>query len=156
MPDEKIQVPAGDASESYEDGKEKAEVELAKISKLLTEQQEYMEKLRQEMQQGQKDYERLTEGARITVGTLMTYNSFFAWKREQLQLQDEAILQSKAQKSKRLQELLAVRNKLESIEQLREKRFNEFRQEQLFEEQKQLDEIGLQIYTRRVRRGEEQ
>ena len=52
--------------------KEKAEVELAKISKLLTEQQEYMEKLRQEMQQGQKDYERLTEGARITVGTLMT------------------------------------------------------------------------------------
>ena len=136
--------------------KEKAEVELAKISKLLTEQQEYMEKLRQEMQQGQKDYERLTEGARITVGTLMTYNSFFAWKREQLQLQDEAILQSKARKSKRLQELLAVRNKLESIEQLREKRFNEFRQEQLFEEQKQLDEIGLQIYTRRVRRGEEQ
>jgi len=136
--------------------KEKAEVELAKISKLLKEQQEYMEKLRQEMQQGQKDYERLTEGARITVGTLMTYNSFFAWKREQLQLQDEAILQSKAQKSKRLQELLAVRNKLESIEQLREKRFNEFRQEQLFEEQKQLDEIGLQIYTRRVRRGEEQ
>ncbi len=136
--------------------KEKAEVELAKISKLLTEQQEYMEKLRQEMQQGQKDYERLTEGARITVGTLMTYNSFFAWKREQLQLQDEAILQSKAQKSKRLQQLLAVRNKLESIEQLREKRFNEFRQEQLFEEQKQLDEIGLQIYTRRVRRGEEQ
>ena len=136
--------------------KEKAEVELAKISKLLTEQQEYMEKLRQEMQQGQKDYERLTEGARITVGTLMTYNSFFAWKREPLQLQDEAILQSKAQKSKRLQELLAVRNKLESIEQLREKRFNEFRQEQLFEEQKQLDEIGLQIYTRRVRRGEEQ
>ena len=136
--------------------KEKAEVELAKISKLLTEQQEYMEKLRQEMQQGQKDYERLTEGARITVGTLMTYNSFFAWKREQLQLQDEAILQSKAQKSKRLQELLAVRNKLESIEQLREKRFNEFRQEQLFEEQKQLDEIGLQIYTRRARRGEEQ
>ena len=107
--------------------KEKAEVELAKISKLLTEQQEYMEKLRQEMQQGQKDYERLTEGARITVGTLMTYNSFFAWKREQLQLQDEAILQSKAQKSKRLQELLAVRNKLESIEQLREKRFNEFK-----------------------------
>ena len=136
--------------------KEKAEVELAKISKLLTEQQEYMEKLRLEMQQGQKDYERLTEGARITVGTLMTYNSFFAWKREQLQLQDEAILQSKAQKSKRLQELLAVRNKLESIEQLREKRFNEFRQEQLFEEQKQLDEIGLQIYTRRARRGEEQ
>jgi Flagellar FliJ protein. len=86
----------------------------------------------------------------------MTYNSFFAWKREQLQLQDEAILQSKAQKSKRLQQLLAIRNKLESIEQLREKRFNEFRQEQLFEEQKQLDEIGLQIYTRRVRRGEEQ
>ena len=136
--------------------KEKAEVELAKISKLLTEQQEYMEKLRQEMQQGQKDYERMTEGARNTFGTMMTYNSFFAWKREQLQLQDEAILQSKAQKSKRLQQLLAVRNKLESIEQLREKRFNEFRQEQLFEEQKQLDEIGLQIYTRRVRRGEEQ
>lgn len=134
--------------------KEQAEIAFAEAAQLLQEQQAVMVQLKQEMQQGLSDYDRLTGGAKITVGTLMTYNSFFAWKREQIELQDMAILQSKATKSKRLKELMEITNKLKAIEQLRQKRQDEFKQEQLFEEQKELDEIGLQIYTRAARQGD--
>lgn len=131
--------------------KEQAEVAFAEASNLLREQQMTMVRLKQEMEQGLLDYNRLTEGTRINVGTLMTYNSFFSWKREQMELQDQAILQSKAQKAKRLKELAEISNKLKAIEQLRQKRFFEFQQQQLMEEQKELDEIGLQLYTRAAR-----
>ena len=134
--------------------KEQAEIAFAEAAQLLQEQQAVMVQLKQEMQQGLSDYDRLTGGAKITVGTLMTYNSFFAWKREQIELQDMAILQSKATKSKRLKELMEITNKLKAIEQLRQKRWEEFKQVQLFEEQKELDEIGLQIYTRAARQGD--
>jgi len=134
--------------------KEQAEIAFAEAAQLLLEQQAVMVQLKQEMQQGLSDYNRLTDGARITVGTLMTYNSFFAWKREQIELQDMAILQSKSMKGKRLKELMEVTNKLKAIEQLRQKRLEEFKQVQLFEEQKELDEIGLQIYTRAARQGD--
>ena len=134
--------------------KEQAEIAFAEAAQLLQEQQAVMVQLKQEMQQGLSDYDRLTGGAKITVGTLMTYNSFFAWKREQIELQDMAILQSKATKSKRLKELMEITNKLKAIEQLRQKRWEEFKQVQLFEDQKELDEIGLQIYTRAARQGD--
>lgn len=136
--------------------KEQAEVELAKASKLLQEQLANREKLKQEMEDGLADYDRLTKAARINVGTLMTYNSFFAWKREQLQLQDTDIAQSEAIRSQRLQELIEIANKLKAIEQLKQKKREEFQQEQFLAEQKELDEIGLQIYTRTARAGEKQ
>ena len=37
------------------------------------------------------------------------------------------------------------------LEQLKEKRLKEFKAEQLIEEQKELDEIGLQIHARAMR-----
>ena len=39
-------------------------------------------------------------------------------------------------------------NKLKSIEQLKEKRFQQYQKEALDEEQKMLDEIGLQLTMR--------
>ena len=39
-------------------------------------------------------------------------------------------------------------NKLKSIEQLKEKRLQEYMAEMLYEEQKQLDELGGQMYFR--------
>ena len=136
--------------------KDDAEVKFAVASRRLVEQRDLLKQLLDEMQQGQRDYEKLAgEKKRITVGTLMTYNSFFNWKREQIALQQEAILQSKAERQKRLRELLELMNKLKSIEQLKEKRLKQFKEAMLFEEQKMLDEIGLQLYMRGTRQGEQ-
>ena len=78
----------------------------------------------------------------------MNYNRFFAWKREQIEMQNEMILQTKNDRQKKLKELMEVMSYLKSIEQLKEKRFQEYKEQALFEEQKMLDEIGLQLAMR--------
>jgi flagellar protein FliJ len=128
--------------------KDEAEVRFADVSRLLEQQRQQLSLLLEEMQRGQRDYENLTKAAHLTVGTLMTYNSFFGWKREQIEMQQAAILQSRANRQKCLQELLKLMNKLKSIEQLREKRLQQYKDAVLLEEQKMLDEIGLQLYMR--------
>ena len=129
--------------------KEDAEVAFANASRELEDKRAHMQTLLQEMQQGQREFENITqEGKRVTVGRLMDFNSFFQWKREQIEMQQKLILQAKAERQKRLKELMEVMSYLKSIEQLKEKRFQEYKDAALHEEQKMLDEIGLQLYMR--------
>ena len=131
--------------------KDKAEVEFAECTQRLEDQKRQLTTLMDEMQQGHRDYEGLTKKKNITVGTLMTFNSFFAWKREQIEMQQQMIMQSISDRQKALQELLEVMNKLKSIEQLKEKKLQQYNEEALQEESKMLDEIGLQLHSRAKR-----
>lgn len=129
--------------------KEDAEVAFANASRELEDKRAHMQMLLTEMQQGQREFESITqEGKRVTVGRLMDFNSFFQWKREQIEMQQKLILQAKAERQKRLKELMEVMSYLKSIEQLKEKRLQEYKDAALHEEQKMLDEIGLQLYMR--------
>lgn len=130
--------------------KEDAEVAFAEASRKLEEAREGMNTLLAEMQQGQHDYEALSkEGTRVTIGKLMAFNSFFAWKREQIEMQQNILLQLRGEKQKKLKVLMDVMSYLKSIEQLKEKRLQEYQAEALAEEQKMLDEIGLQLTMRK-------
>ena len=130
--------------------KEDAEVAFAEASRKLEEAREGMNTLLAEMQQGQHDYEALSkEGTRVTIGKLMAFNSFFAWKREQIEMQQNILLQLRGEKQKKLKALMDVMIYLKSIEQLKEKRLQEYQAEALAEEQKMLDEIGLQLTMRK-------
>ena len=130
--------------------KEEAEVALGKASRKLEEARMGLETLLAEMQKGQQDYDALSqEGTRVTIGRLMSFNSFFAWKREQIEMQQNILLQVRGEKQQKLKELMEVLSYLKSIEQLREKRLQEYKEDVLKEEQKMLDEIGLQLTMRR-------
>lgn len=130
--------------------KEDAEVAFAEASRKLEEAREGMNTLLAEMQQGQHDYEALSkEGTWVTIGKLMAFNSFFAWKREQIEMQQNILLQLRGEKQKKLKALMDVMSYLKSIEQLKEKRLQEYQAEALAEEQKMLDEIGLQLTMRK-------
>ena len=134
--------------------KDDAEREFAEASRRLEEAREGLNTLLDEMQRGQRDYDALSqEGVRVTVGRLMTFNSFFAWKREQIEMQQGIVLQMKGEKQKKLKALMDVMSYLKSIEQLKERRYQEYQAEALQEEQKMLDEIGLQLTMRRRREG---
>lgn len=130
--------------------RDQAQVELAAAAKKLEEARQHLEVLLEEMTQGHKDYDALTSKGRITLGTLMTYNSFFNWKREQIEQQQRLIIECQAEKQRRMHELVKIMNKLKSIEQLKEKRFQQYMAEVFFEEQKLLDEIGGQLYFRNM------
>ena len=131
--------------------KEDAEAAFGIAARKLEEARAYQRQLLEEMQQGQHDYERLSrEGVTIKIGKLMSFNQFFSWKREQLEQQQQVILYANAEKNKKLRELMAIMKSLKSIEQLKEKRFNEYKAEVMHEEQNLLDEIGLQLTRRRA------
>ena len=131
--------------------KEDAERLFAEATRRLEEERARLTELLQEMQRVQAEYaEQTKEGKRISVGRLMTYTSYVNWKREQIEAQQQAIMQAQAERQKRLKELLALISKLKSIEQLKEKRWQQYKEEVLFEESKQLDEIGLQLYMRKA------
>ena len=70
------------------------------------------------------------------------------WKRQQIEDQQQVILQASAERQKRLKVLMEHMSALKSIEKLREKRLAEYKTEILQEEQKMLDEIGLQLTMR--------
>ena len=130
--------------------KEDAEVAFAEASRKVEEAREALDGLLREMQQGQQEYEALSmEGTKVTVGRLMTFKRFFAWKREQIEMQQGILLQMRNERQKKLKELMDVMSYLKSIEQLKEKRLQEYREEAMQEEQKMLDEIGLQLTMRR-------
>lgn len=129
--------------------KEQAQVALALATREVEEARAQLSLYLQEMAQGHKDYAELTgAGKTISLGRLMTFNSFFNWKREQIESQQRVIMEKQAVRQKKMQELVAVMNKLKSIEQLKEKRLQQYMAEALLEEQKQLDEIGGQLYFR--------
>lgn len=131
--------------------KDRAEVAFAEVSRRLEEERQQLRQYLEEMQQGHKDYEDIIAARRMTVGTLMTYNSFFDWKRRQIEAQQDQIVRTRAEQQKKLRELMEVMNELKSIEQLKEKRRREYIEEMLAEEQKMLDEIGLNLYMRKDR-----
>lgn len=129
--------------------KEEAEVAFAEAVRRLDEARACQRRLLEEMAQGQRDYEELSkEGTRIKIGRLMSFNQFFGWKRQQIEDQQQVILQASAERQKRLKVLMEHMSALKSIEKLREKRLAEYKTEILQEEQKMLDEIGLQLTMR--------
>jgi len=129
--------------------KEQAEVAFAAAVRHLDEARAYQRVLLEEMQRGQHDYEDISKtGTRITIGRLMSFNQFFSWKRQQIEDQQQVILQANADRQRCLRELLAQMRSLKSIERLKEKRLAEYKEEALREEQKMLDEIGLQLTAR--------
>ena len=135
--------------------KEEAEVAFAKAVRALEEERAYQRQLLEEMAQGQRDYEKISkEGTHIKIGRLMSFNQFFGWKRQQIEDQQQVILRANAVRQKALKVLMEQMSALKSIEKLREKRLAEYKAEALREEQKMLDEIGLQL-TMRNREWEE-
>ena len=130
--------------------KDDAEMQFAESSRKLEECRARLQILLREMAEGQKEFADMTaEGKTVTIGVIMTYNEFFNWKREQIEQQQQIILKATQDKQQKLKILMQLMTYLKSIEQLKEKRRNEYNAEVLFEEQKMLDEIGLQLSMRK-------
>ncbi|MBQ3443925.1 MAG: flagellar export protein FliJ [Selenomonadaceae bacterium] len=130
--------------------KDDAEMKFAESSRKLEEQRAKLQGLLRELAEGQEEFaDKTSEGKTVTIGVIMTYNSFFNWKRKQIEQQQDVVLKATQDKQQKLKILMQLMTYLKSIEQLKEKRRNEYNAEVLFEEQKMLDEIGLQLSMRK-------
>ena len=130
--------------------KDDAEMQFAESSRKLEECRAKLQVLLRELSEGQAEFaEKTSEGKTVTVSVIMMYNQFFNWKRWQIEQQQQVILTATQDKQQKLKILMQLMTYLKSIEQLKEKRRNEYNAELLFEEQKMLDEIGLQLSMRK-------
>ena len=130
--------------------KDDAEMQFAEVSRRLEDHRAQLQVFLRELQIGQQEFAEITgEGKTVTIGVITTYNSFFNWKREQIEKQQQLILKTMQERQQKLKVLMDLMTYLKSIEQLKEKRLREYNEELLFEEQKMLDEIGLQLHMRR-------
>lgn len=130
--------------------KDDAEMKFAEASRKLEECRARLQVLLRELAEGQNEFaEKTSEGKTITVDVIMMYNSYFNWKRQQIEQQQRLILLATQDKQQKLKILMKIMTYLKSIEQLKEKRLDEYNAEVLFEEQKMLDEIGLQLSMRK-------
>ena len=125
--------------------KDEAEMQFAEVTRRLEEHRAQLQVLLQELQAGQAEYaERTSEGKTITVDVIMIYTNFFNWKREQIEQQQQLILKTMQERQQKLKKLMDLITYVKSIEQLN----REYNEELLAEEQKFLDEIGLQLSIR--------
>lgn len=130
--------------------KDDAEMKFAESSRKLEEERAKLQVLLRELKECQDEFATKTSaGKTVTIGVIMTYNNFFNWKRKQIEQQQDVILKATQDKQQKLKILMQLMTYLKSIEQLKEKRLNEYNAELLFEEQKMLDEIGLQLSMRK-------
>lgn len=129
--------------------KDDAELKFAEASRKLEECRAKLQILLRELAEGQEEFSELTgEGKTVTVDVIMMYNSFFNWKREQIEQQQQLIMKATQDKQQKLKILMQLMTYLKSIEQLKEKRLREYNAELLHEEQKFLDELGTQLAIR--------
>ena len=130
--------------------KDEAEMQFAEVTRRLEDHRAHLQTLLQEMQAGQNEYaDKTSAGKTITVDAIMIYTNFFNWKREQIEQQQQLILKTMQERQQKLKKLMDIMTYLKSIEQLKEKRLREYNAELLTEEQKFLDEIGLQLSIRK-------
>ena len=130
--------------------KDEAEMQFAEVTRRLEDNRAQLQNLLQELQSGQAEFaEKTAAGKTITVDAIMIYTNFFNWKREQIEQQQQVILKIMQERQQKLKKLMDLMTYLKSIEQLKEKRLREYNAELLAEEQKFLDEIGLQLSIRK-------
>lgn len=130
--------------------KEQAELEYAAAANRLISAESLLEQIKQQLSDSMASFQ-ISRDKLISIELLKTYHSYFDKIRKDIVEQKEQVRQKKFERQEKLTLLHAAMNKLKIIENLRTKRFEEFRAELLREEQQQLDELGMQLYVRQVR-----
>ena len=130
--------------------REDAEVAFADAARQLEEARQQRDEMLADMQRSQKRFDELTQaGAKLPMERIVSYHSFFQYKRLQIENQNQVVLQRRGERQKRLQELMDIMSYLKSIEQLRERKLQEYKDAAMHEEQKVLAELGQQLVMRR-------
>ena len=130
--------------------KDQAQIIFAEADTKLLVEEEKMEQVLAAYEQCLKDYYEVTKKS-IGIDELKTYAVYFEKLQNDIKNQQEQVRIAVEYKNCCLKKLEEEISKLKTIEQLKEKKIEEYKTDLLQTEQKELDEIGLQIFKRNVR-----
>ena len=130
--------------------KDQAQIIFAEADTKLLVEEEKMEQVLAAYEQCLQDYYEVTKKS-IGIDELKTYAVYFEKLQNDIKNQQEQVRIAVEYKNCYLKKLEEEISKLKTIEQLKEKKIEEYKTDLLQTEQKELDEIGLQIFKRNVR-----
>ena len=130
--------------------KDQAQIIFAEADTKLLVEEEKMEQVLAAYEQCLQDYYEVTKKS-IGIDELKTYAVYFEKLQNDIKNQQEQVRIAVEYKNCCLKKLEEEISKLKTIEQLKEKKIEEYKTDLLQTEQKELDEIGLQIFKRNVR-----
>ena len=130
--------------------KDQAQIIFAEADTKLLVEEEKMEQVLAAYEQCLQDYYEVTKKS-IGIDELKTYAVYFEKLQNDIKNQQEQVRIAVEYKNCCLKKLEEEISKLKTIEQLKEKKIEECKTDLLQTEQKELDEIGLQIFKRNVR-----
>ena len=130
--------------------KDQAQIIFAEADTKLLVEEEKMEQVIAAYEQCLQDYYEVTKKS-IGIDELKTYAVYFEKLQNDIKNQQEQVRIAVEYKNCYLKKLEEEISKLKTIEQLKEKKIEEYKTDLLQTEQKELDEIGLQIFKRNVR-----
>lgn len=125
--------------------KEQAQAQYAAASNRLRMEQQTLLELQQRLSAG---FTFLRENLQIRICIDTLCNGYIDRLQQNIELQQGKIRQAENHRQECLQALQDAENKLTIVEKLRDKRLEQYRNELLHEEQKLIDEIGMQMYIR--------
>ena len=130
--------------------KDQAQIIFAEADTKLLVEEEKMEQVLAAYEQCLQDYYEVTKKS-IGIDELKTYAVYFEKLQNDIKNQQEQVRIAVEYKNCCLKKLEEEISKLKTIVQLKEKKIEEYKTDLLQTEQKELDEIGLQIFKRNVR-----
>ena len=130
--------------------KDQAQIIFAEADTKLLVEEEKMEQVLAAYEQCLQDYYEVTKKS-IGIDELKTYAVYFEKLQNDIKNQQEQVRIAVEYKNCCLKKLEEEISKLKTIGQLKEKKIEEYKTDLLQTEQKELDEIGLQIFKRNVR-----
>ena len=91
------------------------------------------------------------QNQRLNIEKIKSHHNYLFKLKNELVQQKEILLQAEMEQKKALQALENAMKNLNIIEKLKIKRLTQYKSEILQAEQQYLDDLGIQVYTRRVR-----
>ncbi len=131
--------------------KDRAEIAFAEAVDVLQKAKALLKQHERDLQSAYDDFDHMQEKTSVNIAMLVMYSNYFEHLKRLIEKQENAVEAARKDKDGKLKILQYEMRRLESIEKLKEKRRQEYFAAQIAEEQKNLDEIGLQIYVRTAR-----
>ena len=130
--------------------KDQAQIIFADATHQLLTEEEKMQSVLESYENCLQNYYEVTKKS-IGIDELKTYAIYFEKLQNDIKKQQEKVNEAIGYKNECLKNLEVEIGKLKTIEQLKDKKMEEYKTDLLQTEQKELDEIGLQIFKRTVR-----
>lgn len=128
--------------------KDNAQQQLAQATQNLQRAQTVLQQLYEQLATEQAEFQRQQLTERVTVDWLMMFTYYFEKMDIDIANQQEQVRMAEAAYKESLKQLEEAVKKYKAVKNLREKRLQQYNIEVLAEEQKQLDEMGAQIFLR--------